>query len=79
MNSSKPSRCEPIRDAALAGAGLAYLPEPYVHAALAAGHPVEVLADWRKTFEGYHLYYLNRRKASSALALLVEALRYRKS
>jgi DNA-binding transcriptional LysR family regulator len=73
------SSIAPIRDAALEGAGLAYLPRSYVSAFLASGHLVEVLADWRKTFEGYHLYYANRRIASSAFALLVEALRYSKS
>jgi DNA-binding transcriptional LysR family regulator len=72
------SSITPIRDAALANAGLAWLPEPYVREYLASGHLIEVLADWRKTFEGYHLYYVNRREASSAFSLLVEALRYRK-
>ncbi len=73
------SSITPIRDAALAGAGLAYLPEVYVHDYLAAGHLVEVLADWRKTFEGYRLYYVNRREGSLAFSLLVESLRYRKT
>lgn len=68
----------PIRDAALAGAGLAYLPAEYVRESIASGHLVEALADWRKTFEGYHLYYANRRHGSSAFSLLAEALRYRK-
>ncbi|VWB28935.1 LysR family transcriptional regulator [Burkholderia metallica] len=68
----------PVRDAALAGLGLAYLPEEYVRAALASGQLVEVLGAWRKTFEGYHLYYANRRHATSAFSLLVDALKYRK-
>jgi DNA-binding transcriptional LysR family regulator len=69
----------PIRDAALAGIGLAYLPEDYVREQIAAGALIQVLADWRKTFEGYHLYYANRRQGSSAFSLLVDALKYRKS
>lgn len=68
----------PIRDAAVAGLGLAFLPQPYVSTQIASGHLVEVMGDWRKTFEGYHLYYADRRHASSAFSLLVEALRYRK-
>ncbi|ALX16976.1 hypothetical protein P350_35735 [Burkholderia cepacia JBK9] len=67
-----------VRDAALASVGLAYLPEQYVRTALASGQLVEVLGAWRKTFEGYHLYYANRRHATSAFSLLVDALRYRK-
>nr|WP_279635117.1 LysR substrate-binding domain-containing protein [Cupriavidus lacunae] len=68
----------PIRDAAVAGVGLAYLPEAYVTEQVASGRLVQVLGDWRKTFEGYHLYCANRRHASSGFALLVEALRYSK-
>ncbi|MFC6446598.1 LysR family transcriptional regulator [Shinella zoogloeoides] len=66
-----------IRQASLAGFGFAYLPMDYVAGEIAAGHLVEVLADWRKTFEGYHLYYPNRRQQSPALAALVRALHYR--
>lgn len=67
----------PIRDAAIAGLGLAYLPAAYVGESLASGNLIEVLNPWRKTFEGYHLYYANRRHASAAFTLFVEALRYR--
>lgn len=67
-----------IRDAALAGLGLAYLPLGYVRDHLACGQLVEVLSGWRKTFEPYHLYYPGRRHPSPAFALLVDALRYRK-
>ncbi|AJE47885.1 hypothetical protein [Celeribacter indicus] len=38
---------------------------------------IEVLSDWRKTFEGYHLYYASRRQHTPALAALIEALRFR--
>lgn len=72
------SSIAPLRDAALDGVGLAYLPEAYVRTALASGQLVEVLGAWRKTFEGYPLYYANRRHATSAFSLLVDALRYRK-
>ena len=68
----------PVRDAALAGLA-AYLPVEYVRTALASGQLIEVLGAWRKTFEGYHLYYASRRHATSAFSLLVDALKYRKA
>jgi DNA-binding transcriptional LysR family regulator len=67
-----------ILDAALAGFGLAYLPEDQVQAHLAAGRLVRVLADWCEPFSGYHLYYPSRRQPTPAFTVLVEALRYRK-
>jgi len=64
-----------ILDTALAGLGLAYLPEDFVRDHVAAGRLVRVLADWSPVMTGYHLYYPNR-QPSPAFALLVEALRY---
>ena len=64
-------------EAALAGIGLAYLPEDRVRAQLADGRLVRVLADWCPPFSGYHLYYPSRRQPAPAFALLVDALRYR--
>ncbi len=63
--------------AALAGLGLAYLPEDQVAAHLADGRLVRVLADWCEPFPGYHLYYPSRRQPTPAFALLVDAPRYR--
>lgn len=65
------------RDAALRGLGLAYMPEDQVEEQIARGLLIRVLEDWCPTFPGYHLYYPNRRHASPAFALLVEALRFR--
>jgi DNA-binding transcriptional LysR family regulator len=65
--------------AALAGRGLAYLPDNQVQEHVARGRLVHVLADWCPPFSGYHLYYPDRRHPASALALLVEALRFRGS
>jgi DNA-binding transcriptional LysR family regulator len=65
--------------AALAGLGLAYLPEDQVQAEICAGRLVRVLADWCAAFSGYHLYYPSRRQVSPAFSLLAEALRFRKS
>jgi DNA-binding transcriptional LysR family regulator len=64
-------------NAALAGLGLAYLPEDQVQPDIAAGRLERVLADWCPPFSGYHLYYPSRRQSSPAFALLVDALRYR--
>ena len=61
---------------ALDGLGLAYLPEDQAVPFLADGRLVRVLEDWCPPFPGYHLYYPSRRHAP-ALAVLVEALRYR--
>ena len=64
--------------AALAGLGLAYLPQDQVQAQLKNGQLIRVLADWCPPFSGYHLYYPSRRQHAPAFALLVEALRYRR-
>jgi DNA-binding transcriptional LysR family regulator len=68
----------PMLDAALAGFGLAYVPEDSVRAHLADGVLIRVLADWCPPFPGYHLYYPSRRQPTPAFALLVNALRYRR-
>lgn len=64
-------------DAALSGLGLAYLPEDQAASHLAEGRLERVLEDWCEPFPGYHLYYPNRRHASPAFAIFVDALRYR--
>lgn len=67
---------EPMLRAAVAGCGLGFLPEDMVLEQLAEGSLVRVLEDWCQPFAGYHLYYPNRREQSSALGVVVEALRY---
>ena len=67
----------PMLDAALAGFGLAYVPEDSVQAHLADGLLVRVLADWCPAYPGYHLYYPSRRQPTPGFALLVNALRYK--
>jgi len=64
-------------NAALAGLGLAYLPEEQVRAYIAEGRLLRVLTDWCPPFSGCHLYYPSRRQPTPAFALLVDALRYR--
>lgn len=68
---------DPMLDAALAGAGLAYVPEDTVRPYLADGRLIRVLADWCPPYSGYHLYYPSRRQPTPAFTLLVDALRYR--
>lgn len=63
--------------AALDGMGLAYLPYDLVQPHVEAGRLVGVLQAWWPRFPGYHLYYANRKQISPALALVIEALRYR--
>jgi DNA-binding transcriptional LysR family regulator len=65
-------------NAALAGFGLAYLPEDLVQTHLANGLLIRVLSDWCPPFSGYHLYYPSRRQPTPAFTLLVDALRYRR-
>lgn len=66
-----------ILRAAVAGFGMASIPEDMVQEHLAAGQLIQVLKEWCPRFPGYHLYYPSRRQSSPAFALLVDALRYR--
>jgi len=67
----------PLRQAALDGYGLSYIPHDVVEPFIAAGQLIHVLEDWSPLFAGFHLYYPSRRQASPAFALLVDALRFR--
>ena len=64
-------------NAALAGFGLAYVPEDLSRPHVANGRLKRVLGDWCPFYSGYHLYYPSRRQSSAAFTLLVEALRHR--
>ena len=64
-------------NAALAGFGLAYVPEDLVQPHLSKGRLKRVLEDWCPPYPGYHLYYPSRRQPSAAFSLLVDALRHR--
>ena len=66
-----------VVDAALAGFGLACLPDADLAAPLADGRLLRVLEDWCPPFPGYHLYYPSRRQLSPAFTLIVQALRWR--
>jgi DNA-binding transcriptional LysR family regulator len=66
-----------ILNAALAGSGLAYVPETMVQQHLTEGRLMRVLEGWCPPYSGYHLYYPSRRQSSAAFALVVDALRFR--
>ncbi|EHK63594.1 LysR family transcriptional regulator [Achromobacter arsenitoxydans] len=65
-----------IIHAALAGFGLAYVPEAMARPFIAAGQLRSVLRDWCPVFTGYHLYYASGRQLSRAMQVLVDALRH---
>ncbi|WP_286881750.1 LysR family transcriptional regulator, partial [Pantoea sp. UBA5037] len=66
-----------VLNGALDGIGLAYVPEAMAKPHIENGTLMEALADWSPTFEGFHLYYPNRRHTSSAFVAFVDAVRYR--
>ncbi len=64
-------------NAAVAGMGLAYVPEGLAQPYLIKRRLKRVLEDWCLPYSGYHLYYPSRRQPSAAFTLFVDALRYR--
>ncbi|TCF97745.1 LysR family transcriptional regulator [Paraburkholderia strydomiana] len=68
----------PVIDAALAGFGLAYMPEELALPHIQSGRLQTVLKDWYPTFPGLHLFFASQRQSSPAFSLVVEALRYRR-
>jgi len=64
-------------NAALSGNGLAFTTADIVAGHLRSGRLVSVMPEWCPKFPGLHAYYPSRRHPSRALALVIEALRYR--
>jgi len=64
-------------NAALAGFGLAYVPEELAQPHVDKGRLKRVLEDWCQPYSGHHLYYPSRRQSSAAFTLMVDALRHR--
>jgi DNA-binding transcriptional LysR family regulator len=62
-------------DAAIAGYGIAYVPEDLVAEHITAGRLQLVLDDWSPKFAGYYLYYPSSRQNSPAFKVIVDALR----
>jgi DNA-binding transcriptional LysR family regulator len=61
--------------AAVDGAGLAWVAEDRVAAHLAKGTLVRVLEDWCPPFPGFFLYYPSRKQQPAALAAVIETFR----
>jgi DNA-binding transcriptional LysR family regulator len=61
-----------IANAAVDGAGLAFLFEDYVRDALAAGKLIRVLEEWCPPFDGFFVYYPSRRQMRPALRAFVD-------
>jgi len=66
----------PAIDAALAGCGLAYMPEQLTLPHIESGRLLPLLKAWWPTFPGLHIFFASRDLSSAALSLVVEALRY---
>lgn len=71
------NRVYQILDAAVCGAGLAYIPLALAQPHLQAGRLSGVLPDWWQPFAGHHVYYPSRHHSLRALRIVVDALRYR--
>jgi DNA-binding transcriptional LysR family regulator len=65
----------PMVDAAIAGYGIAYVPEDLVAGHITAGRLQLILDDWSPKFAGYYLYYPSSRQNSPAFKVIVNALR----
>lgn len=61
--------------AAIDGAGIAFVFEDYVRDAISDGRLVQVLEDWCAPFEGFHLYYPSRRHMRPALRAFIDFFR----
>jgi DNA-binding transcriptional LysR family regulator len=57
--------------------GLAFLPEDLVGPHVRAGRLASVMEDWCPSFPGLHAYYPSRRNSSRALAVVMDAIRYK--
>lgn len=64
-------------DAALEGFGLAYMAADLAEPYLKNGRLVQMLDEYCPAWDGFHLYYPNRRQASPAFRVILDALRHR--
>jgi len=64
--------------AAIEGAGLACVLEPFAREALADGQLESVLDDWLPPFDGFHLYYPSRFQVPPKLRVFIDFLRERR-
>jgi DNA-binding transcriptional LysR family regulator len=64
-----------VIQAAIDGAGLAWVSEDRVAAHVASGTLVRVLEDWCPPFPGFFLYFPSRKQQPAALAAVIDAFR----
>jgi DNA-binding transcriptional LysR family regulator len=64
-----------LLQAALAGAGVAYLFETQVEKHINEGRLVRVLEEWCPYYPGFHLYYPSRRQMPSTLRAFIDFVR----
>lgn len=64
-----------LKDAAVDGAGIAFVAEPSVREELESGALVRLLEDWCPPFPGYSIYYPSRRQVSPALRAFIDWMR----
>jgi DNA-binding transcriptional LysR family regulator len=64
-----------VIQAALDGAGLAWVAEDRVARHLASGVLVRVLEDWCPPFPGFFFYYPSRKQQPAALVAVIETFR----
>lgn len=64
-----------IRRACLSGQGIAWITADYVQEDIHQGKLVQIMPDWTMRYDGYHLYYPNRRSDSPLFQALVKCLR----
>ncbi|RRV10291.1 LysR family transcriptional regulator [Pseudomonas sp. v388] len=64
-------------EAAVAGLGIAYVPEPYAATAIADGRLVALLPDWCPTEPGLALYYSGHRHVPAPLRAFIDLIKDR--
>ena len=64
-----------VLQAALDGAGIAFLFDDYVRDGLGQGRLVSVLEDWCPPFDGFYVYYPSRRQMRPALRAFIDFFR----
>ncbi len=62
-------------EAAEAGMGIAYVPEPYARPALDDGRLVAVLEDWCPPIPGLFIYFPRNRHVPASLRAFIDAIR----
>ena len=65
-----------VVEAAISGAGLAFVFEEHAAAAIADGRLIRVMEDWCLPFDGFHLYYPSRRQMRPALRAFIDFFRF---